>query len=581
MRNKPLFVFDFYRLLLILLIAAVVITNFLWLMLDTYPPQGNGLNDLLPGINLYRDIIKGGFSWSARYLAKAFPTYPPVVPFSYAAFYLIFGPFTEMEIIVNSLYLIAAACALFGIGRIFKDKKTGLLAVFLFLSFPGVIRVSRYSYAEFFSMCILCLTAYLLLKTGGFRNRRYCLFLGAAIGLQALIKWDFAPAFLGPLLLALWKGLHASTPNQTNEHKTTIWKNFFYALAIAIVISGPWYATNFQSILGRFALNANENLILNRWMHNGGRYYILTLLTYYPLALANAHLKFCYAGIFAICLIIIIFQALRKNRQQILNNTNTWNAAFLLSWIILPFISFTATQIYNPSHIMLVLPAVALIMALGIMSLRHNALRYTLVSLVILYGSYLHLHAFIRMPVLEPLFNLRLTLTPKGAPSLLNNYSLHDDLRDNWERPSLYPPVKDAFQIKNILAFIRDDSAAKKGKPVVMVLDFKRELSFFSFQYYNLLGDYGLYIEPRGQDKSAVAPNRSLFDYVIIHTHAGKINERYLEEKLTTALPNYFQTNFRWDRFKFDFFRNMQYTELKKYFLADNTVITVYRRNQP
>lgn len=581
MRNKSPFIFDLYRLLLILLIAAVVITNFLWLMLDTFPPQGNGLNDILPGVNLYRDIIKGSFSWSARYLASAFPTYPPIVPLSYSVFYLIFGPFAEMEIMVNSLYLIAAAYALFGIGRIFNDKRTGLLSVFLFLSFPGVIRVSRYSYAEFFAMCMLCVTAYLLLKTEGFRKRRYCLFLGAAIGLQALIKWDFAPAFLGPLLLALWKGLHTSTPNQTKKHKTTVWKNFLYTFAIAIVISGPWYATNFQSISGRFALNANENLILNRWMHNGGLSYILTLLTYYPLALANAHLKFCYTGIFAICLIMIIFQALRKNRHQTLNNTNAWNAIFLLSWITLPLISFTATQIYNPSHIMLVLPAVALIMAIGIMSLRRYALRYTLISLVILYGSYLHLHAFIRIPQLEPLFNLRLTLTPEGTLSLLNHYALSDDLRDNWERPSLYPPVRYAFQIKDILTLIKDDSAAKKYKPVVMVLDFQRELSFFSFQYYNLLGDYGLYIEPRGQDRSEFAPDRSLFDYVIIHTPDAKVDEQYLERKLATALPNYFQTDFHWDRFKFDFFRNMKYTEIKRYSLTDNTIITVYRRNGP
>ncbi len=481
MRNKPAFAFDLYRLLLILLIAAVVFTNFLWLMLDTYPPQGNGLNDILPGVNLYRDIIKGGFCWSARYLASAFPTYPPIVPLSYFVFYLIFGPFTGMEIIVNSLYLIAAACALFGIGRIFKDKQTGLLTVFLFLSFPGVIRVSRYSYAEFFSMCILCVTAYLLLKTEGFRNRRYCLFLGITVGLQALIKWDFAPAFLGPLLLALWKGLHTSTPNQTNEHKTAVWKNFFYALIIAMLIAIPWYATNFQSISGRFSLKESENLILNRWMHNGGLYYILTMLTYYPLALANAHLKFCYAGIFAICLIIITFQAFQafqafhKNRHQTLNNTNAWNAIFLLSWITLPFISFTATQIYNPSHIMLILPAVALVMAIGIMSLRRYTLRYTLISLVILYGGYLHLHAFIRMPTLEPLFNLRLTLTPEGTLSLLNNYSLSDDLRDNWERASLYPPTRNAFQIKSILTLIKNDNPAKKHKPVVMVLDFKRE----------------------------------------------------------------------------------------------------------
>ena len=172
------------RSLLFLIILLAVISNFTWLLLDKQPPEGNGLQDLLPAIEFYHYLKDNGIT--SFFKAPLFAVYPPLVPWSYALFYLIFGTAMQLELMVNSIYLGIMLLSVYGIGKYMASEKVGLLASFIVSSFPSVIALSRLIYAEFNLMCLTTLTVYLLLKSEYITSRKYSVLLGISLALVAL-----------------------------------------------------------------------------------------------------------------------------------------------------------------------------------------------------------------------------------------------------------------------------------------------------------------------------------------------------------------------------------------------------------
>ncbi|PIQ84905.1 MAG: hypothetical protein COV73_06420, partial [Candidatus Omnitrophica bacterium CG11_big_fil_rev_8_21_14_0_20_43_6] len=138
-----------------------------------------------------------------NYIFYQFNIYPPLVPASFALFYFLFGLHTGMELLVNTIYLVCAMLAIYGIGRKISNEKVGVLAVFIFSSFPGVISYSRFIFAEFNLMCLIAISLFFLLKTEFFTSRRYSIIFGIFLGLTALTKWEFPLTMLAPCCLYL------------------------------------------------------------------------------------------------------------------------------------------------------------------------------------------------------------------------------------------------------------------------------------------------------------------------------------------------------------------------------------------
>lgn len=401
---------------LLILVFFVVISNFIWLKIDNLPPQGGALNHLFPAINFYLDIIhtkitfpdiltlfkslssiKTLFFNIVNYIRFVFSTYPPLVPFSYTIFYLLFGPHTKMELMVNSLYLAIALLSIYGMGKKILNEKAGLLAAFIFSSFPGVIILTRCAYAEFFLMCLIALTLYLLLKTDFLQNRKYSILLGISLGLTALSKWDFPLALIGPFAVTLWivHGFDKSKENRENHLSIrTTWKNLFIAILIATLISIFWYFSCLNSLLDRMARLKAESINFTLWLSPSKFISQVQILTYFLFATINAHIGFFYFVILLLTTVIFATKIIGDRSWVSAPRKKLFIICFLTSWLVIPYVAFTLTKIFFPPHIALILPALAVLIGLGVYSIKNSFVRISFISIVILYGLIIHLTSF-------------------------------------------------------------------------------------------------------------------------------------------------------------------------------------------
>jgi hypothetical protein len=519
-----------YFLALTILILSVVLVNLIWLTRDKRAPIGNGLTDLLPALSFYlslKDIhfsvydlatmftslstLKNFFISIGSYLRAYFFIYPPLVPVSYALTYFLFGINSQMELAVNSIYLALALFSIYGIGKKIFNEKTGLLAAFVFSSFPGIVSMSRRIYSEFILMCMIVISLFLLLKTDYFKNRRYSILLGVCLGLTALTKWEFPLTITAPFLIFLWRSFATTNPT---ERKVII-KNILLAIFIGLFISFFWYFVSFKDIVGR--VFAKEKIWSEEIIYFSNLY-LLKRLTFYFFAVMNVFLRLPYSLLLILSALILSHRLIRSKTALSIKNDSVFYALFLSSWVIVAYLLFSSFRVLAPSHIMSILPPLALIISAGIFAVKNKIIRFSIVLAVLVFGLCVHLSSFIDLPSFEPfksLYYYKIVLERDGKLSLSTSVGFGP--RDYWGVDSRFgTPKGDCKRIKEILDFIKADSRNINHKPVVFVLSIPEESQSFQFQYYNLAGDYQFFIEPPGNCRVPRAPPRSRFDYVII-----------------------------------------------------------------
>ncbi|MDD5154970.1 MAG: glycosyltransferase family 39 protein [Candidatus Omnitrophica bacterium] len=504
-----------------------------------------------------------------RFVHDTFYIYPPLVPVSYAFFYLLFGPHSGLETMVNMLYLAIALASIYGIGKKMLNEKAGLLAAFIFSSFPGVISLSREVYSEFNLMCIIAASFYFLLNTDFFRSIKYSVLFGIFLGLAALTKWEFPVTMAGPFFLYLSGTRLFVIGTKKMSINKRIFANLVIAISLGILISFFWYSVSWQDIIGRLftirgeiASGQSSALLL--------RAPLLQRFSYPLLVIINAFISLFYSLLFIISGAILTYRIIKSIRRSSGIRERAFYALFLLLWISIPCLVLMATP-SSPSHIMPVLPAIAIVIGLGVLTCENRIARYIFVSSIILYGLGCHLHSFVDFGKLDVLYKLKLYLSPGSKFSLTLNT---DNIpRDEWERKFFYAPDAEDWKIKKTLFLIKEDS--RIIKPTILILGTQQEFSCFSFQYYNLLMDYKFFIEPRGNDRSPPSPRPLKFDYVIINT---PINEASAEQSLSQAVKlnmNILKEMNETDGFKRTLFD--KYELIKEYPLPDDTKAMIYK----
>lgn len=578
--------FDRYLAALILLIFAIAVSNFVWLSANKIPPLGDGLQDLFPGIKFYLDITKFDLAatdlWHIfsspslakhsltaffNYIRETFFIYPPLAPLSYSAFYFFSVPGSGIEVMANMFYLALALFSIYGIGKKMFNQKAGLLAAFIFSSFPGVISISRKIYAEFILMCLVALSLYMLLRTEFFRNKKYSIVLGSALGLTALAKWEFVPALVGPFALVLWELV------RIKEKKR--WINFLLAVSIGVFICLSWYLLSFRDIIWRLFFWPKENLLSNNPTTFDGRIFSLKMFSFYPLAVINTHIGFFYFLLLSQVFAAFIYKIVRFRTVVIITKEKIFYLAFLVLWFIIPYFVLTIVKINFPSHIMFILPALAVIAAAGVFSFKNKILRMAFIWSILSFGLISHLHSFVDFGDFEPLYKLKLVLNERGRFSA--STACLEPRRDCWENDYDGPADTRDWKIKDILSFIKEDTSNPASKKIVLILNVGHHnsapITSFCFEYYNLLKEYNLFIEPRGNDRTEFPKDRSKFDYVVVNTHGKEIDADILHKVIKTTYN--VEPYHKLDELEKDFFE--KYSLIKEYVLPDSTFAKIYK----
>ncbi len=187
---------------------------------------------------------------------------PPLYQLMTIPSILIFGRSEDAVRSVNLLFLAVLMLATYGIGRLVKDGKTGLLAAFLVSTYPPIVHLSRMYLPHFALPSCVALSIYLLLLLIRDRSIGIAWLFGASLAFGLLMHpqsvWMLAaPAVLFGSYMLLFQ-THPSYPGSLRQTPSWLWgklRDPFVALgllpgaSIALGLTLSWYLTSGTRIL--------------------------------------------------------------------------------------------------------------------------------------------------------------------------------------------------------------------------------------------------------------------------------------------------------------------------------------------
>lgn len=137
--------------------------------------------------------------------------HPPLVYWVSVIFHAVFGRGLSGAQMTTCFFIAVLLLSTYGAGKLLWGEKAGLLAEFLAGASPGILFYCPYFMLDIPLAALVMLSLFLLIGTGGFRDRNYSILFGVSIGLGALVKNThflyILPAFLAAALPGLLKSL--------------------------------------------------------------------------------------------------------------------------------------------------------------------------------------------------------------------------------------------------------------------------------------------------------------------------------------------------------------------------------------
>lgn len=277
----------------------------------------------------------------------------------------------SMTLFSNAFFLFILLLSVYKIGSILYDKKTGLLAAILLSFSPIIFGQSRISMLDFPLTGMICLCFLSLLKTKNFTSLFFSLVTAVLFILAQLTK-ETAIIFILPLFL-----YYFIVSLRINEQRKQKVINFSLILFIFLIL------------IGAIHLNPINERVFKR-------YWGASFLTY-----SNKEL-FCYTGhtlgyfylgmIFSIVAFPLILRYIANIRKR---------NVFLTLCLFCPLLIFSFSTNRVPRFLIPVLPALFLLLASEVFSLKHLKIRKIYISILILamVFQYAKFNFFSKIPI--------------------------------------------------------------------------------------------------------------------------------------------------------------------------------------
>lgn len=322
---------------------------------DTVPMVADESGYYRTTVAAHRELLRGNFTNAINGLRHP-GIRPPLGQVVTIGVYALLGEVSQRAARLSMLvFLWALLLATYGLGARLLDRPTGLIAAALLAGFPQVIGFSRLYWMDLPLAAITAGALWLLLLSRGLQRRGPSLLFGLASGLGLLTKYTFPVFVVGPLIALLWLSFRA------RRVPAAVWwrrlgVNVLLAAAATAAVCGPWYAPRLASTWSNFIYNQGVGVLLPR-----------PVWTLENLALYFHHLHRNQIGLAGLVLLLVTF-ALWVRR-----GTPTARA-LLLGWIVPPYLFFTflVLGIEWARFTLPYLPALALVMALGLMQFRRH-----------------------------------------------------------------------------------------------------------------------------------------------------------------------------------------------------------------
>ncbi len=375
------------KLHLLMVLAVVILSlQFIWLQKNTAPIDIEGMDYI--HYTMQASHAFGGNSIGLFLVSGARAPLPAYL----GSLFIIFKNLDTLIFLSSFVYLVILTASVYGISKIAYNEKVAFIASTLLLVSNGIFFIFHAFFPDFSLAAFIALSIYLLLKSDGFRNRKYSTLAGICAGFGWLTKWQFVlyliPIIgyiffqnkklfeplkeekqffkyliisLGALLITVFS---FSSFNRSPfaaplsvlafavvyiilrlilKEKSSLSNMFDFGVS-QFVIAGVWYLfQNNRIIEAIFYFTKSSHSVLFRV----GSLFSLVNLSYYLRKLIFEHLSIY---ILSISILAIIFVIVRIFTKRGIKKWNKYDSLFLITFAFI-YLIFTYVENKDPRHI--------------------------------------------------------------------------------------------------------------------------------------------------------------------------------------------------------------------------------------
>ena len=342
----------FYYVGLLLLFGFHFINNLFVVLKDTTPFMADASDYYIMSFYSWKTFISFVKHGDFHLLDSIFHTGlgGQLLTFLTIPFYSIFGVSHDIAIIANQSLFLILILSIFGIGKILFNRNVGLLAAFAISFYPSVFGFSRVYILTFPILAISALCVYLLIKSDGFKNLKYSIYLGFAFALGELLRPRFVIYIIFPVLYYMIKNIVILCNSQTEVPIKLLVKkimiNIFSSAVFSYILLFPWYSLdNISKYLNNQSLWPSPHFSK-----------INSTFLYYLGILFKIQLRWFFASLFLVGLFMSLFDQDKKKKIY-----------FLLVWFVFPLTLLSSFGLKDLSQLIIPLCVpIALISAVGL-----------------------------------------------------------------------------------------------------------------------------------------------------------------------------------------------------------------------
>ncbi|MFM7201127.1 MAG: ArnT family glycosyltransferase [Myxococcota bacterium] len=382
--------------------------------------------------------------------------------------YLASFPFLWVEIsrdsfvLSNLFFLAILVFTTYQLGKSLENRAVGLLAAFLVTFFPSIYGNLRHFEPNVPLTAGVTASLWLLYQSHRFAHRTRSILFGLVVGLTMMVDRISGAFFVVlPALVELISTLRRESSWRSPRFRASVINACFSVLA-ALLVCGYFYAHFFRLYSEEILPQAVQGEILSTGEQSEFRPPLAwSTLLFYPNSLLDSQVGF---GLGLLLLPALLWCVKSGGRLRLL-----W------SWLLLPILLFTIIQKKQLYYTIPVLPAFALLVAVGLLRVRARV-RAVWVSVVLLVALHQLLVTSLDLRLLPDRFLLPLSQPRLVELSMLGGRSLFPEPWVAPRYPQSYPPNTDNLRVPEILAAV---SAERGQLPGFRVETFSEDTFFF------------------------------------------------------------------------------------------------------
>lgn len=328
---------------------AILLSNTLFLMADGGQPRGV---DCAEHLNMTYQIVAGARLHGAPAVWQDLVAFDVKWPTLVHLLYGVLGATVDHSLramrLYDMLFMAVLLVGMYWLGQLCHSRAAGLLAAACCALAPNIIGFSRHFGLDFPGAAMVTVAMAALLATRRFSVWSFSVLFGLLAGLATLTKGQsllfLAPPALGVLGLALWR-----------RERRALWR-CAAAVAVGFAVSAVWWATRLEQLVEIFLSHLDASDLAregDQSLLGGVRMYVLGLpwLVSPPLMVG---------------LLLFGLPAMRR----------PWsNRLPLALWFLVPLALHVVLAVRNYRYVLALIPAVALAVAVGVMSIKSGRTR--------------------------------------------------------------------------------------------------------------------------------------------------------------------------------------------------------------